>query len=214
MKNIVAILAVCFALITWTIFHLINAGVSIRTAPIIKPSVVGSNFHNVPQGVFLRLFPDFQQSDYILWGASQSSSEFKIVLHELQKRYEQQFKTPVHIFKVDPDSNKNRLADCTKPCWVLLPPTHAHELVRNGWIEDNRLILKKNYVTITWISFIRQNTVPPACIEEKRLDFECLKSVSIQEVKKKLIERDQRYFFMRKYKDQDYFLFIEDPHSI
>lgn len=214
MKNIVALLAICFVIIIGTIVYLIGTGVSIRTAPIIKPSFVGLNFHNVSQGLFLRLFPDFQQSEYVLWGADQKSSEFKTILHDLQKRYEQQFKTSVHILEISPDFNQNSLADCAKPCWILLPIHQAHELVRNNWIEDKRNFLNNNYVTITWVQFDRNNSVPPACIAEKRLDFECLKSVSVQEVERKLVDKSQRYFFMRKYKDRDYFLFVEGPHSI
>lgn len=210
MKTIAGILTVCFVLITASIIYIIRSGVSIRTAPIIKPSAISADFHNVPNGVFLRLFPDFQQADYVLWGLPANSTEAQTTLQLLKERHEKEFKNSVTVLSYEELASPSQIQNCSKPCWILLPENQAHELHSNSWAHDHLKQTQKNYFTVTWIKFIRTVEVSEKCKNEKRLDLECLKSVSVREVLRKMKDPEARYFFMRKYLDRDYFLFIED----
>lgn len=211
MKTITSLLAVCFLLITGSIIYIIRSGVSIRTAPIIKPSVISRDFRNVPQGLFLRLFPDFQQADYVLWGGSQNSGEVQTTLALAKEHYEREFKRPVNFIYEGEKAHLEAVANCPKPCWILLPENKAHELTPNAWVQTNLLPLHKTYFTLTWVNFKKNISVPAECTQEKRLDLPCLISVSVREVGRKMPDPQQRYFFMRKYLDSDYFLFVEEP---
>ena len=183
---------------------------SIRTAPIIKPSTIISNFRNVPHGLFLRLFPDFQQADYVLWTAPTKSIEFETMLKHLKDYYQNEFKQIPRFMPAGENANLADVEACSKPCWIFFTTQPAHELAANPWIQKNLMPLKKSYFTITWMSFNRDFELPEYCNDEKRLDQECLKAVSINQLKKDLKSNSDRYFFLRKYMDRDYFLFIED----
>lgn len=210
MKTIFSLLGLGFVIVMACMIYLLRSGVSIRTAPIIKPSPVGEDFSNVGQGSFLRLFPDLQKSHYIVWGVSQNSGEVQMTLAIMRERTLAELKTPVNMIYEGLKATRADLEKCARPCWILMPEEGAHELARNNWIEDNLKPLNEEYATITWINFDRHVEVPKACIEEKRLDIECLKLVSVNEVARKMKEDNGRNFFMRKYMDRDYFLFVEN----
>lgn len=211
MKTIISLLSLGFVIIIACLVYLLNSGVSIRTAPIIKPSVVSPDFTNVPQGLFLRLFPDIQQSHYILWSVSQNSAEVQQTLSIIKERAEKELHLPVRFIYDGPNATLEQVQACARPCWILFPEDQANELKNNDWINTRLKPLERPYFTISWIGFHRNVTVPESCVQEKRLDLECLKVVSIQEVQRKMKEENARYFFMRKYLDRDYFLFLEDP---
>lgn len=210
MKTITTILTFGLIIITACIAYIIKTGISIRTAPIIKPSVISRNFENVPQGLFLRLFPDFQQAHYVIWGISQNSPEVQKTLAIIKDRYESEFKAPVQFIYDGLAAKSEEIEKCKKPCWIYLPENAANELKPNAWIEKNIKALGREYFTLSWIPFSKKGEVPGYCLKEKRLDLECLKAVSIQEVERKMSDSKARYFFVRKYMDRDYFVFIEN----
>ncbi|MGZ3769053.1 MAG: hypothetical protein ACXVCP_00125 [Bdellovibrio sp.] len=218
MKIINTVLVISLALITAALIYIIKAGVSIRTAPIIKPSPVGLNLENIPKGVFLRLFPDFQQAYYTIWGLPKGNPEPKKVLDTLKAFYEKDFKTKVHILESENITDNSSasaaetLKNCPQPCWIVQSEKNANELIQNSWIEKNIKVQGKEYFTLTWINFSRNPDVPDHCLKEKRLDLECLKVISIVEVQKNMRDPKERYFFVRKYMDRDYFLFVENPN--
>jgi hypothetical protein len=209
MKTITGILSLGFLIIIACLVYLLKSGVSIRTAPIIKPSPVSQDFVNVPQGIFLRLFPDIQQSHYILWSVSQNSAEVQKTLSVMKERAEHDLGLPVNFIYDGPKATAAEVKACARPCWILFPEDQANELKPNAWIDANIKPLGREYFTLSWSGFRRDVVVPDSCVKEKRLDLECLKVLSIHEVSRKMKERDQRYFFMRKYLDRDYFLFVE-----
>ncbi|MGZ3772325.1 MAG: hypothetical protein ACXVCY_00530 [Pseudobdellovibrionaceae bacterium] len=209
MKIIVSILTVSFIFITVCIAYLVKSGISIRTAPIIKPSIISNDFENVPQGLFVRLFPDLQQADYILWGISQNSVEVQKTLTALKNQYEKEFKTPVRFIFDGLKASAQDIEKCSKPCWIYLPEDSAHELKPNTWIQKNIKPSNRNYFTISWVSFTRTIETPEYCLKEKRLDLECLKAISVQEFARKKMSPRDKYFFVKKYLDTDYFLFVE-----
>lgn len=211
MKTLIALLSLGFLIIIACLVYLLNSGVSIRTAPIIKPSVISQDFVNVPHGVFLRLFPDIQQSHYILWGVSQNSAEVQKMLSVIKERAEKELGVPVQFIYDGLRATPEEVKNCARPCWILFAQDQVHELHRNEWIENTLRPLNRPYFTLSWVDYQRDVMVPELCVREKRLDLECLKMVSIKEVRRKMKEPQSRYFFMRKYLDRDYFLFVEAP---
>lgn len=209
MKVITSIITIAVIIITVGVLYIIKSGVSIRTAPIIKPSVISANFNNVPEGLFLRLFPDFQQSHYVLFGIPQNSSEVQQTLLILKHRYEQEFKSQVHFIFDGLNASADEIRNCLKPCWIYLPENSAHGLATNEWLNQKIIPLNKIFFSLTWVYFSRTASVPEHCLSEKRLDFDCLKTVSVNEVIRKMKDSQSRYFFVRKYLDNDYFLFVE-----
>lgn len=209
MKIIGSILVFCCLVITACIIYLLKAGVSLHPAPYIKPSAISDDFHNVPKGIFIRLFPDLQKSHYLLWGVTLSTPEEQKTFDLVKDRYEQEFKTTVNLisnpFEVDPEVVKG----CAKPCWIIFPEEQAHELAPNAWVQKNITPLEREYISITWIDFIRGQPVPENCLVMKFLDFNCIKTVAVNAVARKMKVKDQRYFFMQKYQDHDFFLFVE-----
>lgn len=209
MKTITALIGFAFLLITACILYLVKEGVSLRSAPIIKPSVISQDFHNVPDGIFIRLFPDLQKSHFLVWGVSQNNQEVQKTLSIMKELYEKEFRTDVHFIYQGEDITPSDLQKCPKPCWILVPENKGSALGPRSWLLDQVLALDPDFISISWVPFQRDVQVPESCVQEKRLDLDCLKVLSVQEVAKKFKEKNQRYFLMRKYMDHDYFLFIE-----
>ncbi len=212
MKTIVAILSVCFVLITACIMYLVRSGVVIRAQPYIRPTVVSTDFKNVPDQVFRRLFPDFQSIDYVVWGLDFNQAEDQQLLSTVKELYEKQFGRPVQLLMGVDKADRTAVQSCTRPCWIVVNPDEAHSLQPNAFIESSILPLQAPYFTLSRMSFDQAKEETPAeCVPEKRLDAECLKWVSLVEEKKKIGRLgDQRYFLLRKYLDQDYFLLIQN----
>jgi hypothetical protein len=61
------------------------------------------------------------------------------------------------------------------------------------------------------VPFYNNELVPDLCENQKRLTIDCLIPLSVRDVKKKIKDPTQLYFFLRKYNDRDYFLFVQQP---
>lgn len=212
MKIISSLIATAFLVICVCMFLIFKNGVSIRTAPIIKPSPVGADLSNISQGIFLRLFPDLQQSRYVIWNISQNSEEVQKTLSLLKSRIENEMHLKITYIFDGSKATAQEIESCTQPCWIFFQEDAVNELSKNDWLESKIAPQTGGYFIISWVPFVRNLEVSQTCIEEKRLDLECLKHVSVHEVKKYMKDSTQRYFFMRKYLDHDYFLFVEKPH--
>ncbi|MNT70179.1 hypothetical protein D3C72_2085370 [compost metagenome] len=51
------------------------------------------------------------------------------------------------------------------------------------------------------------------CDAQQRLHLDCLVPVSIREVQKKIKDPSKLHFFLRKYNERDYFLFVQKEVS-
>lgn len=193
---------------------LTQGGVSVRSAPIISPSPQGDEYQNVAKSVVNRLFPDFQMSDYVVIGSPLDLKMGPQIINEIKMGFEEQFKKSVTLLADEGSLTAESIAKCAKPCWILTSEAKAHELS-----EDNKIpqILNKlenvNHFQITLIPFSGVPDPSQKCVEEKRLSLSCLIPLSIHEVRKKLKDPKISYFFMRKYQDRDYFLFIQVPQT-
>jgi hypothetical protein len=211
MKKLILLVAFGFVVISACLVYLVKSGIALRSAPQIKPSVIAADFHNVPQGLFLRLYPDLQPAYYFLWGVSYDSPEVQKTIFALKDQYEKEFRRPVQILFSGPQLTPEAVRNCASPCWLILASGQAHELGRNELIETHIKPHLRTYTTLTWIDFDGVAEVPERCQIQKFLDLECLKLVSVREVQKKMKDPRQRYFFMRKYLDHDFFLFVQTP---
>ncbi len=211
MKKIVALLGLAFLIISACLIYLVKSGVGLRSAPIIRPSILLEDGQNMSLGVVARLAPDFQTADYLLLGFLPETADSQKFLEMLKSEYEMLYKKSVQILPNAIEAKPEDIQACIAPCWLLLPNTMANELSNNEWIQKLIRPLNRNYFSITWIPFSTGGEVTDACVQQKRLTLDCLKMLSVHEAKRKMKETEKRYFFMRKYLDRDYFLFVENP---
>lgn len=211
MKKIIIFFVVFCVVASVIMVKLTRGGVSIRSAPIIGASPQGTEYKNIAPAVLNRLFPDFQMANYVVIGSAANLKMGPQIINDLKIRYEEQFKKTVTLIFDDQKMTEESILNCVQPCWILTSETQAHELSVENKIPQ---ILKKHenikHFHMTLIPFSKVVEPTQECIAEKRLDLECLIQLSIHEVSKKFKDRTVSYFFMRKYQDRDYFLFIQD----
>ncbi len=185
-------------------------GIAIRSAPIIAPSPQGVDYKNVAKSIVNRLFPDFQMSNYVVIGSPADLKMGPQIINDLKINFEEQIQKKVTLLADDGYLTPETIAKCPQPCWILTSEIHANELSGLNILPQ---ILDKmentNHFHITLIPFSSVPTPSEACIAEKRLSLQCLIPLSIHEVSKKFKDSAISYFFMRKYQDRDYFLFLQ-----
>ncbi|MGZ3802692.1 MAG: hypothetical protein ACXVB4_00655 [Pseudobdellovibrionaceae bacterium] len=213
MKKITLLLSLAFVLISACMLYLVKVGVSLRAAPIINASIISADRHNMAEGIVYRLSPEFQNAQYVLWGFLPFSQESQKVFELLKAEYEKIFHRPVHVLMEGEKASTEEIRACLKPCWILLPKEKANELLPNDFINLKIRPLAADYFKVTWISFSKREDVPQYCIEEKRLTPECLRVLGIEEAQKKM-KSGAEYFFMKKYKENDFFLFFQESPQL
>lgn len=211
MKRVILLFTLAFVLIGVIMLTLVKSGVSLRAAPYIRPSVINSDFTSVAEAVFRRLFPDLQMADVIVFGIPTNNQEASKVVHLFRKRFETEFnKTVTILYKPRSELTEEDIFRCKKPCWVFTGALEAHQIIPNS-PKHPFIPIDTEYFTLTWLSFHRHVELSKFCEEEKRLDLQCIVPVSVKDVERKFRSKTDRYFFMRKYLEQDFFLFIEEP---
>jgi hypothetical protein len=175
------------------------------------------------------LFPDLQGADYVVWGLPAENAESPEILNLLKSEEEKARGKTIHVMTAGAETSEDALKACSTPCWILRAQDQAHELKANAFLQEKLRPLAeaegKKYFTLTVVPFQFSREVPQECWEEKRLDFECIQAVSVQTTIRKLPKHMQseieegtrgknpraRYFFLNKYNESDFFLFIEKP---
>lgn len=209
MKKVYVILGAAFAIIAGCMLYLVWEGVSLRTEPIIKPSPIDGEYKNISFGVIHRLFPDFQKSDYVVWGMAPYTSEEAKILELLQDEYLVQLSLKPTLLKMTDKTTAEELKACAKPCWIITDKNLASDLGVNPLLAQIKMALGENYFSVTLLEFELGVKVPPECEAEKRLDYPCILPVSVREVRRRMDEDGPRYFFMRRYNEKDTFLFLQ-----
>jgi hypothetical protein len=209
-KTFFVLLAISCVLASAVLIKLTREGISIRSAPIIAPSPQGARYSNIAKSLLNRLFPDFQMSNYLVIGRSTGLEMAEPIISDLKTKFEEQFQKTVTLLADDGNLSADAIAKCAQPCWILTSETEANEL---SGAQKIPLILNSmentNHFHITLIPFFNVPEPTQNCIDEKRLTLGCLVPLSIHEVSKKFKDKNTSYFFMRKYKDRDYFLFLQ-----
>lgn len=209
MKKITIILAISFLIIIICMISLVRSGVGLRTAPLIKPTVFQADEKKVAHDVVLRLFPEFQTAHYVLWGLLPETPESERLFSLIAEEFQKAFPEAVKVIRNVETITDEELAQCTRPCWLMIAKDKANELTPNEFIEKRLRPLGKPYFNMNVMHFDRHVEVSEVCDKEKRLTLDCMTPVSVREVSRKIKKPDERYFFLRKYNDNDYFLFLE-----
>lgn len=233
------ILTLACLVIAGVMLYLVKKGVSLRPALYIKPSPMTEGMKTVARDLSLRLFPEFQDARYVVWGIDAKDVEALEVLNSLKAEEERSKAKPVQILTVSDATTAEDLQKCQTPCWLLRPQEQAHELKPNHFSDEvlKPFLIRQNagYFNLTIVPFEFAAEVPTECWAERRLDFECIQKVSVQATERKLPEevkvdldslrktgkhaesfvrgspRRKRYFFLNKYNESDFFLFLEKP---
>lgn len=210
MKKIIFVLCFASVIMIGVLIFLVQNGISLRSAPIIRPSLMTSDQTNVAHSIVLRLFPDFQTSDYVVIGLDPQSAKTMTLVQLLKNEYEQVFKKTVSFLSDSPTLTTEEFSKCSPPCWFLTTQDKANELTQKlPLARFHHKESERSSFNLTLLQFQRDLEVPPPCVEEKRLSFECLIPLSVHEARRRMTDPSGRYFFVRKYNERDYFIFME-----
>lgn len=209
MKKIFAILGLVFAIITFCMIYLVRKGVSLRSEPLIRPTVISTDQRNIASHTVLRIFPDLQNNDYILWGVLPESPDTQLLMTHFLEEYFKKLQIPPHVIQDGTVATAEEIKNCAKPCWIKMPHDKANTLTANPLIEEKILPTQKNYLTLTVMPFTGDETVSEFCDQQKRQTLECITPVSVREIHRKMKDPKQLYFFLRKYNERDFFLFVQ-----
>lgn len=206
MKKITILLTLAFILISACMIYLIHNGVSIRSAALIRPSVISADGHNMANGLVIRMAQEFKNTHYVLWGIVSDSNLFDQAQTEFEKLFPA---LKVTRLQLGEQTTPEEIRACPAPCWIVTEPNGAHELAGQTPISHRTEIAEKSYFNLSVVLFSKAEPVSAECDAQKRLSFDCLKALSIREAQRKMKNPHAHYFFLRKYLDKDYFLFVQ-----
>lgn len=211
MKRIFAAIILSLIIISACIIYLVRSGISLRAAPIIQPSVMDANGENVAKSLNVRLFQELQNSRFVIWGVSPETAETSRLLSQAAEEYERVFHKPVQFIRDAEGASAEYLRACGNPCWLTVASSRANQLSTNTFIKDSILTLAEPFFTITIVPFVAGVQVPEDCEGEKRLSLRCFVPISVRNVRRKMKDPEKRHFFLNKYYENDFFLFIQQP---
>ena len=146
MKKMVAIFILVFIVISACMLYLLRSGVGLRSAPLIKPTIIDTDNRKVAAHTVKRLFPEMQQAHYILWGVQPETEDSQLLLTYFLDEYQKTFHTPARILKNAETLSLQEISQCEKPCWLLISKNLANELTPNTFIEEKIAPLKKEFI--------------------------------------------------------------------
>lgn len=211
MNKINFLIAAGLLVITVCMGYLIYRGISLRSAPLIQPSVADADLKNVAHSTVQRLHREFEDARYVLIGLLPETAESGSVLRMMADEYESVFGRTVRIVEDNAALTPEVLQACEKPCWILTGREQAHALGEKSQLRSWLEAQPEKTISLSFITYTGQEEVSAFCHGQKRLTFECLGPVSVREVRRRMKKPSERYFFMRQYLDDDFFLFIQEP---
>jgi len=179
---------------------IIKKGVTLRLQPLIKPTVLEKNLEPMARHLFLRMFPDFQQVDYVILNFEVKSSETELFFSQITNEFEKKLNQKINTLSQSFVS----INDCPAPCWAI--SNSESEL---GEWKKQLTEKSKKWIVIHWKSYEKVESVPEVCLNQRILSQECLRPVAVNDVKKRLKDPKARYFFLKKYLDTDFYLFVK-----
>jgi len=196
MKIILSLLAAALLISSGVMFFLVKKGVALRPAGVIAPTEIGINSELIGKSIALRLFPDFQTAKNVIWHMDIEAEPYTHIPETVLSHYQTNNKPSFYDLRKAPPSH------CSENCWYVhaLSTPLPEALLQKMKTEPS--------VEIYVQYFERGEEVPELCESEKILEFKCVRPVSVREVRKK-IKTPVPYFFMRRYLDSQFYLFIE-----
>lgn len=196
MKIIFTLIGVAILLSSGVMLFLVKRGAALRPAGVIAPTEISAHSDLIEKAVSLRLFPDFQTAKNVIWFINTNDEPYVNIPQNTLLHYQTNFKPTL----VDLRLNTKLL--CHENCWfvqaanVELPANLAQKLKTEPTVE----------IFVQY--FERDEPVPEICESEKTLELKCVRPISVREVRKKM-KTQAPYFFMRRYLDSQFYLFIE-----
>lgn len=199
MKFVFAILGAAILISSGVMVFLVKKGAALRPAGVIAPSEIGTKADLIGQSVGLRLFPEFQTVKNVIWYLDIAEEPYARIPESTLANYQTNHKPELY------DLRKDSQASCAteKSCWYV---QSAHVPLPEVVVQK---IKAEPSIEIFIQYFDRGEEVPEVCENEKTLEFKCVRPVSVREVRKKL-KTPAPYFFMRRYLDSQFYLFIEN----
>lgn len=211
MNRVFSAIVLSLLIISACIVYLVRSGISLRAAPIIQPSHMDADGGNVAKSLNVRLFQELQNSHYVVWGVLPETAESALLISKAAEEYEKIFHKSVQFIRDAEGASPEYLRACAKPCWLTVARTKANQLSANPFIQNNILSLDEPFFTITIVPFKPDEIVPDGCDGEKRLSLRCFAPISVRSVRRKIKVPGKRHFFLNKYYENDFFLFIQQP---
>lgn len=183
---------------------LVNRGISLRVATLIKPSEFYST-KQVAAALAARLFPELQSKKWLIYSIKENSENnqstiAREVFVELLKETQN---SPVGEYKV-------RVAEeeCDKHC-VFLDETLQTEKIFNELFAKRLDEEKSDVFRLSVSQFSPNEEFPAECENMQRLNEKCIRAISIRDSLRKMKDPSKKYFFLKKYNHNQYYLFIQ-----
>ncbi|MBX2993166.1 MAG: hypothetical protein KF681_00015 [Bdellovibrionaceae bacterium] len=198
MKTIAVVVGLALMIATLIMMGLVRSGGALKPAGVIKVTEVGADPSLIGNYVATRLFPELHGAKAVIWYTDDQQglpAQIPWLTHANYKAPEK----PVVL-----DLWTNPSAECQGPCWYLQPLGKELRADLARQVQDERV------VEIFVRYFDRNEEVSDLCEHQKILDGDCLRAVSAREVKRKL-KTPAPHFFMQRYLESRFYLFIERP---
>lgn len=178
---------------------LLNTGISLRVATLIKPSEISST-KQVAQALVIRLFPELQTKKWLIYSFENDSTRARELLVDMLAEVK---KTPVGEYQVRVASE-----ECSLHCLFLDETPQSHEAVKKFF--STKIDEEGSDVFILKVSeFSSEESFIEECESMQRLDEKCIRSISIRDARRKMKNPEQKYFFLKKYNHNQYYLFLQ-----
>lgn len=189
MKVIAIIIGTAFLIVAGVMISLIRSGGALKPAGVIKPAEIGPDPTFIGKQIAIRLFPDFQEAKHVIWRVEDGADDLATIARDTFSHYRSP--TPHTLI----DLRSGAADTCLENCW---------------YIADWKTVLQKpGPIAEVFVQhFDRNEQVSPTCESEKILEPDCLRPISVREVRRKL-KTSAPYFFMQRYLKSQFYLFVE-----
>jgi hypothetical protein len=204
MKKVTFGIIVLVLVIGGVMGSLVTRGISLRVATLIKPSELYSS-QQVAVALASRLFPELQSKKWLIYSIKENSgtnhsSTAREILVELLKETK---KSPVGEYLV-------RVAEeeCEGHC-LFLDETSQTGKLYNEFFAKRLEEEKSDVFRLSVSQFSPNEPFPKECESMQRLDEKCIRAISIRDSLRKMKDPSKKYFFLKKYNHNQYYLFLQ-----
>jgi hypothetical protein len=204
MKKVTFGIIVLVLVIGGVMGSLVTRGISLRVATLIKPSELYSS-QQVAMALASRLFPELQSKKWLIYSikedpAADNSAFAREILVQLLKETQ---KSPVGEYQV-------RVAEeeCEGHC-VFLDETLQTEKIYNEFFAKRLEEEKSDVFRLSVNQFSPNEPFPQECESMQRLNEKCIRAISIRDSLRKMKDPSKKYFFLKKYNHNQYYLFFQ-----
>ncbi len=190
--------------IAGVMISLVTRGISLRVATLIKPSEFYSS-KQVAVALVARLFPELQSKKWLVYSIKENSdtnqsATAREILVELLKETQ---KSPVGEYQVRVGEE-----ECEKHC-VFLDETAQTEKIYKEFFAKQLAEENSNVFRLSVSQFSPNEPYPKECESMQRLDEKCIRAISIRDSLRKMKDPAKKYFFLKKYNHNQYYLYIQ-----